>query len=74
MRTLLSVLRRSKQAQKSDDRFAFADFIKKIRYQEDNISVFVNVNFLSLSLTNKNFISEKNQGFVGSSIAMVYGN
>lgn len=60
-----------KYAQKGDDRFAYAKFIKKIRYQEDNTDVFVNANFLSLSETDKNTVAEKIQGVVGSSIALV---
>lgn len=60
-----------KYAQKGDDRFAYAKFIKKIRYQEDNTDVFVNANFFSLSEIDKNTVAEKIQGVVGSSIALV---
>lgn len=59
-----------KDASNGDERYSYANFIQKIKYQEDNTDVYVNDNFISLSNESKNTIAEKIQGVVGAAVSM----
>lgn len=60
-----------KDASNGDDKYAYALYLKKIKYSEDGIDVQVTSDFFDLSNEQKDVVAEKVQGVVGAGIAMV---
>ena len=60
-----------KDASNGNDKYAYALYIKKIKYSEDGIDIQVASNFFDLSSADKDVVAEKVQGVVGAGISMV---
>ena len=60
-----------KDATNGDDNYAYALYLKKIKYSEDDIDIQVTSDFFDLSNEQKDVVAEKVQGVVGAGIAMV---
>lgn len=60
-----------KDASNGNDKYAYALYIKKIKYSEDGIDIQVASDFFDLSSDQKDVVAEKVQGVVGAGIAMV---
>lgn len=60
-----------KDASNGNDKYAYALYIKKIKYSEDGIDIQVASDFFDLSSEEKDVVAEKVQGVVGAGIAMV---
>lgn len=60
-----------KDASNGNDKYAYALYLKKIKYSEDGINIQVTSDFFDLSNADKDVVAEKVQGVVGSGIAMV---
>ena len=60
-----------KDASNGDDKYAYALYLKKIKYSEDGIDVQVTTDFFDLTNEQKDVVAEKVQGVVGAGIAMV---
>lgn len=60
-----------KDASNGNDKYAYALYIKKIKYSEDGIGIQVTSDFFDLSNEQKDVVAEKVQGVVGAGIAMV---
>ena len=63
-----------KDASNGDDKYAYALYLKKIKYSEDGIDVQVTSDFFDLSNAQKDVVAEKVQGVVGAGVAMVDSN
>lgn len=59
-----------KDASNGNDKYAYALYIKKIKYSEDGIDIQVASNFFDLSSAEKDVVAEKVQGVVGAGISM----
>lgn len=60
-----------KDASNGNDKYAYALYLKKIKYSEDGIDIQVASDFFDLSSEQKDVVAEKVQGVVGAGIAMV---
>lgn len=60
-----------KDASNGNDKYAYALYLKKIKYSEDGIDIQVASDFFDLSSEQKDVVAEKVQGVVGAGISMV---
>lgn len=59
-----------KDASNGNDKYAYALYLKKIKYSEDGIDIQVASDFFDLSSEQKDVVAEKVQGVVGAGISM----
>ena len=60
-----------KDASNGNEKFAYALYLKKIKYSNDGIEVQVTNDFFNLSNDEKDIVAERVQGVVGAGISMV---
>ena len=60
-----------KDATNGDDRYAYALYLKKIKYGDESVDIQVASNFFDLSSKQKDVVAERVQGVVGAGLSMV---
>lgn len=60
-----------KDATNGDDRYAYALYLKKIKYSDESVDIQVASNFFDLSSEQKDVVAERIQGVVGAGVSMV---